>query len=463
MFSSDTYIKRREQLRQKVKCGIIFLPGHNDSPMNYASNPYKFRQDSSFLYYFGLDVQGLAGIIDVDNNEDVLFGNNVTIDDIVWMGDQPSVEDMGMRAGISITKPYGQLYEKIGEAIKKNRTVHYLPPYRGETKILLEELLKTPVSKQRENSSGELIKAVADMRSVKEPQEIEELENAMEVAYLMHTNAMKMAKPGVYEREIAGVVEGVALLAGTMMSFPVILTKHGETLHNHDHSNKLEKGDLMLVDAGCESALHYATDHTRTMPVGGKYSSVQKDIYQIVLDAQTTAIDSIKEGVTNMSVHMKACSVIAEGLKNLGLMKGDAKQAVEQGAHALFMPHGLGHMLGLDAHDMENLGEDVVGYDKEVKRSNIFGADNLRLGRKLHEGFVITVEPGIYFIPQLIEKWENEKKFPDFIDYEKVKSYIGFGGIRIEDDILVTNDGCRVLGKPIPKTIEEVEAVMNES
>ncbi len=460
MFDKTTYINRREKLKQKVKDGIILLPGNDHSPMNYAGNTYRFRQDSSFLYFFGLDIPGLAGIIDVNNNEDTLFGDDATLDDIVWMGPQPSLKENGEKAGIKKTFPLKELSAKLREAVSKKRAIHYLPPYRGENKILLYRLLNIPINEQKEKASAGLIKGVVSLRSIKENQEIKELERAMDTAYLMHTTAMKMARPGVFEGDIAGVIEGIALSSGTMTSFPVILTKHGETLHNHDHSNKLEKGDLLLVDAGCESPLHYATDHTRTIPVGGKFSPLQKDIYQIVLDSQIKAIQSIKPGITNLDIHIKACEVIASGLNDLGFMKGDVKQAVEQGAHALFMPHGLGHMIGLDAHDMEDLGENFVGYNNEVKRKNIFGTGNLRLAKKLQEGFVITVEPGIYIIPQLIQKWEKEKKFTEFIDYEKTKSCIGFGGIRIEDDILVTEDGCRVLGKPIPKSVEEVENIV---
>ncbi len=459
MFDKNTYIKRRDKLKQKVSNGIILLLGNNYSPMNYPANSYRFRQDSTFIYFFGLDMPGLAGIIDIDNNEEILFGNDVTLDDIIWMGPQPTIKEISEKVGINKTEQFARLYDKLKSALRKKQTIHYLPPYRGENKILLNELLNIPINEQKENASTKLINGVVSLRSVKEQQEINELEKAMDTAYLMHTTVMKMAKPGVYEREIAGLIEGIALSSGTIASFPIILSKHGETLHNHDHSNKLEKGDLLLVDAGCESPLHYATDHSRTTPVGGKFSQMQKNIYQIVLDAQIKAIQTIKDGVTNLSVHMNACKKIVLGLSELGLMKGDAEQAVEQGAHAMFMPHGIGHMLGLDAHDMEDLGEDFVGYDNEVKRSDIFGIGNLRLGKKLRENFVVTVEPGIYFIPQLIEKWKNEKKFLDFINYEKVKSYIGLGGIRIEDDIQVTKNGYKVLGKPIPKSIDDVENI----
>ncbi len=460
MFDKSIYTERRKKLKESISEGVALFLGNVDSPMNYPANAYKFRQDSSFLYFFGLDIPGLAAVIDFDTGEEILFGDDATIDDIVWTGPQPTLKENAEKVGIQKTQPFKKLDEKIQLALSKNNKVHYLPPYRAENKILLSTLLNIPIDNLNNQSSTELIKGVVDLRSIKGAEEIKELETAMETAFLMHTTAMKMAKPGTYEKDIAGVIEGIALSADSMTSFPIILTKYGETLHNHDHSNRLEKGDLLLVDAGCESPLHYATDHSRTTPVGGKFTQKQKEIYSIVLDSQNTAIKAIKPGAKNLDIHIKACEIIASGLKDLGLMKGDIKTAVNEGAHALFMPHGLGHMLGLDAHDMEDLGEKFVGYDDKVKRPNIFGTGNLRLGRELKDGFVLTVEPGIYFIPQLIEKWENENKFKDFINYEKVKSYIGFGGIRIEDDILVTSDGgYKVLGKPIPKTIEDIEKI----
>ncbi len=461
MFDKQTYVNRREQLRKKVESGIILMPGNVDAPMNYPKNPYHFRQDSSFLYFFGLDQQGLAGVMDIDNGRDYLFGDDVTLDDIIWMGPQPLLKDKAAKVGVESTAPFSALTEVVNEAKKQGRKIHFLPPYRAENKLLLEELTGIKPSKQGQKASVDLIKAVVDLRSVKEDQEIAEIEKAMEVAYLMHTTAMKMAKPGVYERDIAGVVEGIAISKGGMLSFPLILTINGETLHNHYHGNKLEKGRLLLIDGGAENQMRYATDHTRTYPVGGKFSPVQKEIYEIVLDAQIKAIQAIKPEVPFRDIHMLAAQTITEGLQEVGLMKGDAKAAVEQGAHALFMPHGLGHMMGLDVHDMEDLGEDFVGYDEEIQRAKNFGTAFLRLGRRLKAGFVLTVEPGIYFIPALIEKWEKEGKFTDFINYSRVKEYIGFGGIRIEDDILVTKDGYRVLGKPIPKTVEDIEALMN--
>ncbi len=461
MFKKEVYVERRNRLKKMVGQGIILLCGNVDVPMNYPSNTYKWRQDSNFLYFFGLDYPKMAAIIDIDNDEEFIFGDDVSIDDIIWMGPQPKTVELASQVGVEKTMPWSGLRQKTAEAFDLGRKIHFLPPYRAENKLLLESLLGINTAEQKQLASVELIKAVVALRSIKDQYEISEIEKAMETAWLMHTTAMKMAKPGVYEREVAGVIEGIALSAGGMLSFPAIVTKRGETLHNHYHGNKLEKGDLLLVDAGAETHLHYATDHTRTSPVGGKFSAMQKEIYEIVLQALVNAIEAIKPGITNKSVHMLAAKTLALGLKNIGLMKGDIDAAVEQGAHALFMPHGLGHMMGLDVHDMEDLGEDYVGYDDEVKRSEIFGTAFLRLGRRYQPGFVLTVEPGCYFIPALIEKWKSENKFQDFINYSKLDAYMNFGGIRIEDDILVKENGNKVMGKPIPKTVDEVEGIMS--
>lgn len=457
MFSKETYINRRNRLRNSLTEGIVVLLGNTDVPMNYRSNTYHFRQDSNFLYFFGIDQQGLAGVIDIDSGEDHLFGDDVTLDDIIWMGPQPLLRENAETVGVSNTAPSSALGPVVKQALDANRKVHFLPPYRAENKLSLEKLLAIHPDEQGTRASKELIRAIVSLRSVKEDQEVAEIEKAIDTAWLMHTTAMKMAQPGVYEYEIAGALEGIALSAGGNLSFPLILSKRGETLHNHYHGNKLEAGDLLLVDGGCELASHYATDHTRTCPVGGRFSQRQKDIYQIVLDAEVKAIEAIRPGVPFKSIHLLAAEIVGNGLKDLGLMKGDIPLAVTRGAHALFFPHGLGHMMGLDVHDMEDLGENFVGYDEEIKRSDLFGTAYLRLGRRLQQGFVLTVEPGIYFIPALIEKWASEGRFNEFINYDKVKEYIDFGGIRIEDDVLVTAEGFRLLGKPIPKTIDEVE------
>lgn len=460
MFKPEVYKQRRSLLREKYLKGIALIPGNNESPMNYAANTYTYRQDSTFLYFFGLDMPGLAGVIDFDEGTDILFGNDVDIEDIIWMGPQPKMKDTALKADIEHVEPYNNLGDYLKNALAKGRKIHFIPQYRPENQILLEKLLGIKIADQKSQSSVDLIKAIVDLRSVKDNHEIIELEKAAAIGYEMHVTSMKMAKPGVTEREIAGVIEGIALSKGAGVSFPIILSQNGQTLHNHDHSLTLETGRLMITDAGAESTLHYSSDFTRTIPVGGKFSPRQRDIYQIVLDANNAATAAVKPGVTYQSVHLLAAKVIASGLKDLGLMKGDVDEAVRNGAHAMFFPHGLGHMMGLDVHDMENYGEDYVGYDEEVQRIKQFGTAYLRLGRRLKIGFVLTNEPGIYFIPELISQWKSENKFTDFINYGKVEEYLGFGGIRLEDDLLVTFNGCRLIGQRIPVTVDEVEETM---
>ncbi len=460
MFEAKIYSERRNKLRKSLSTGLILFLGNQDSPMNYPANIYTFRQDSSFLYFFGLNGPNLAAILDIDTGKDILFGNDVTLDDIIWMGSQPSIKEKGKLVGVENTFPFLKINEFIGDAIKSGRKIHYLPPYRAEKTIRLEALLGIPNSQIKANVSEELIKAVVKLRSIKDEHEIKEIEKAMEIAFDMHTTAMKMGHPGIYEREIAGTIEGISLSKGGKVSFPVILSINGQTLHNHYHGNILKEGRMMVCDAGAETEMSYSSDLTRTVPVGGKFSNRQKEIYEIVLKANVEAIKAIKPGIPYREIHLMAARIIAGGLKDLGLMKGDTDRAVSEGAHALFFPHGLGHMMGLDVHDMEDLGENYVGYDDEIKRSSQFGLAFLRLGRKLQEGFVLTVEPGIYFIPALIERWKTENKFTEFINYAKVDDYIDFGGVRIEDDILVTSDGYRLLGKPVPKTVAEIESIM---
>ncbi len=461
MFAPEIYAARREALRKEIKSGIAVFPGNTEASFNYPSNTYHFRQDSTFSYFFGLNQPDLAGIVDFESRTDYLYGNDVDMDDIIWMGPQPTMVDRGKLVGIASTAPLASFGKYIAEALAKGRKVHFLPPYRGETKIQLSDLLGIPVASLKANISVELIKAVVKLRSIKSAEEVVEIEKMVDAAWLMHTTAMKMAYPGVVEQEIAGTIEGVALANAGPVSFPIILSIHGETLHNHYHGNTLTEGRMLVVDAGCESVeTLYSSDITRTVPVGGKFSQRQREIYEIVLEANLKAIDAIKPGIPYREIHLLAAGVIVDGLKKLGLMKGDTKAAVEAGAHALFMPHGLGHMMGMDVHDMENLGEDYVGYDEEIVRSKQFGTAFLRLGRKLQPGFVLTVEPGIYFIPALIDQWKNEGQHTGFINYDKVETYKDFGGIRIEDDVLVTETGHRVLGKPIPKTVAEIEEIM---
>jgi len=427
--------------------------------MNYADNPYLFRQDSSFLYYFGLDFPSIAAIIDIDEDKEVIFGDEPTIEDIIWLGPQRPLNEKAQQVGVTQTAPVAELAAILADAASRNRKIHFLPQFRAENILKLEKLLSIPNAELAGNVSVPLIRAVAAQRSIKSDEEIAEIEVAMDICYEMHTAAMKTARPGMYERQVAGIIEGIALSMGGRISFPVIFSIHGETLHNHYHGNLMNAGDIAINDSGAESAMNYAGDITRTIPIGGKFSPRQKDIYNIVLKTQETTMQAVKPGVEFRDVHLLAGEVLACGLKELGLMKGDPAEAARAGAHALFFQCGLGHMMGLDVHDMENLGEEYVGYTDTIKRNPQFGFCSLRLGKALEPGYVITVEPGLYFIPELIDRWKAENKFAQFINYDKVEEYKDFGGVRLEDDVLVTKDGFRLLGKPIPKSIEEVEAL----
>lgn len=461
MFNPQTYQSRRHALLNEIKSGILLFPGNTEAAFNYPANTYHFRQDSAFNYFFGLNHPDLAGVIDIEEDQEIIFGNDVDMDDIIWMGPQPSMKERAELVGVHNTKPLADLSAYIKAAINSGRKVHFLPPYRGETKIQLSELTGIGIGNLKKEASIELIKAVVKLRSIKSTEEIEIISKMVDVAGIMHTTAMKMAHPGIIEQEIAGTIEGIALAKAGPVSFPVILSINGQTLHNHYHGNTLTEGRMLVVDAGCESEEYLlASDITRTVPVGGKFNQRQKEIYEIVLNANMRAIEAIKPGIPYREVHMLAATTIAEGLKAVGLMKGDVNEAVAQGAHAMFFPHGLGHMLGMDVHDLEGVGENYVGYNDEIQRSDQFGTAFLRLGRKLQQGFVLTVEPGIYFIPALIDQWKAEGKFMDFINYDIAESYKDFGGIRIEDDVLVTDTGVRVLGKPIPKTVNEIETLM---
>ncbi len=459
MFKSEVYIRRREELHKKIKTGIALFPGNTEAPMNYPDNTYHFRQDSTFLYFFGLDIPGFFGMMDFDSGIDRIFGNDFDMDDIVWMGPQPKVSELALKCGITKTSPLSQLDDLVRDAVSKKRKVHFLPPYRAETKMSLGSLLKENPCQMKTLASVEMIKAVVSMRSIKEKVEVEEIEKSMEIAHEMHVTAMNMCKPGAREQDIFGTIEGIALAKGSGTSFPSIISINGQTLHNHTHGNVLKRGKMMVTDAGAESLMHYASDITRTTPVGGKFDQKQKDIYEIVLKANTESINATRPGLSNLELHLMAGKIIAAGLKDLGLMKGDVDEAVAAGAHALFFPHGLGHMMGLDVHDMEELGENYVGYNDEVKRSDMFGLASLRFALPYKTGHVFTVEPGIYFIPELIEQWKAEGKNKEFINYDKLKNYMEVGGIRIEDNVLITDKGHKLLGKPIPKTIKEVEAV----
>ena len=462
MFSKETYIRRRAELKKLVGEGVIVLFGNNESPANYPANGYApFRQDSSFLYYFGQHRDGLVGIIDIDNDEDILIGDDIDIEDIVWMGFVPSVADLAAEVGITKTAPMSHLRQVCCCATATNSHLHFLPPYRYDTKIQIMDLTGIHPSKQKEAASLPLIKAVVKMRATKSAEEIAYIEAACDVGYVMHTTAQLLIRPGVTERFVGGQVDGIARSLAQGNSFGTIFSQHGEIMHGSPSDAPLEDGRLVLCDAGCELN-DYCSDHTRTMPVNGKFTQRQQEIYSIVEQCHDYVLEVAKPGVKYQDVHFAVCRLMTERLKELGLMKGDTEEAVRAGAHAMFLPHGLGHMMGMDVHDMEGLGQIYVGFDDET-RPNLeqFGTNCLRMGRKLEPGFVVTDEPGIYFIPHLIDLWRKEGHCAEFLCFDKLDTYKDFGGIRIEDDLLITNDGCRFLGsKRIPYHPAELEAFM---
>ena len=461
MFNTETYVGRRAELKKLVKSGIIVLFGNNSSPANFPNNGYyPFRQDSTFLYYFGQNHDGLVGVIDIDNDKETLIGDDISIDDIVWYGSVDSVHDMAQQVGVANSAPMKTLKTICNEALRQKRKIHFLPPYRADIKIQIFDLLGIHPNQQKESASMELIKAVVKMRNIKTDEEIEELERAAVLGYKMHTTAMKMCRPGVTEKEIAGTLAGIANSYGAMVSFPTILSQHGEIQHGAPSEAPLMAGKLMLCDCGAETMNNYCSDNTRTTPVSGHFDQRQLEIYSIVEACHDYAASVAKPGVKWWDVHFGVCRLMTEKLKELGLMKGDTDEAVAAGAHAMFMVHGLGHMMGMDVHDMENLDQINVGFDEEV-RPNLeqFGTNCLRLGRRLEKGFVVTDEPGIYFIPALIDDWKARGHCKEFINFDKLETYKDFGGIRIEDDLLITDDGCRFIGKDIipyhPKDVEE--------
>jgi Xaa-Pro aminopeptidase len=458
MFDAKIYVERRKQLKETFSSGLLLFLGNDESPMNYADNTFHYRQDSTFLYYFGLDFAGLNAVIDVDEDKEIIFGNELTIDDIVWMGTQPTLREKSQLVGVANTAPSNELKNYLAAAAAKNRKIHFLPPYRPENKIKLFDWLGCEPGKLSEMASVEFVKAVVSMRNFKRDEEIAEIEKAVNTSVDMHVAAMKMAKPGMLEAEIAAEINRIAQAAGGQVSFPIILTINGQTLHNHYHGNTLQGGRLVLCDSGAETAMRYAGDLSSTFPVDPTFTPRQKEIYNLSLKVHEAAVTALKPGVKFKEVHLTACKTIVEGMKEIGLMKGNTDDAVAQGAHAMFFPCGLGHMMGLDVHDMEDLGEVYVGYDGEPK-STQFGLKSLRLGRKLEPGFVVTIEPGIYFIPELIDRWKAENKCTEFLDFAKLETYKDFGGLRNEEDFLITADGHRRLGKPKPKTVEEVEAL----
>jgi len=458
MFSRTTYEQRRARLQSRFDDGLLLFLGNTESPTNYADNCYPFRQDSTFLYYFGLDQPELAAVIDLEEGRTVIFGDELTIDHIVWMGNLPTIAERAALVGVSETRPRAALAEVVKGAVATGRPVRFLPPYRADNSILLSGLLGLPLTALADSASVEFIRAVIAQRAVKSDDEIAEIEKAVNTSVDMHTAAIRMARPGMRESEIAAEVERIAVAAGGRISFPVIATIHGETLHNHDHGNTLSQGDLFLLDCGAETALGYAGDLSSTFPVGARFDDRQLVIYELELAAYEAAVATLGPGVPNRDVHFAAARVIAEGMKDLGLMKGDTDDALEAGAHAMFFPCGVGHMMGLDVHDMEDLGEVWVGYDGEAK-STQFGLKSLRLARELEPGFVVTIEPGIYFIPQLMDLWRTQGRCSEFLDYDALDGWRDFGGVRNEEDYLITVDGARRLGKAKPMAVADVQAL----
>jgi Xaa-Pro aminopeptidase len=459
LFDRQVYIQRRKQLQSKLTNGLVLLLGNEDSSMNYKDNCFPFRQDSTFLYYIGIDQPGLAAIIDLDENKEILFGENASIDDIIWTGPQPLVQELAESVGIGASDNSAKLATLLAAARKTQRPIHILPPYRPENKIKLSAWLDTPIAQLPQFISETLIRAVIAQREIKEDREILEMDKAVSISVDMHLAAIQNARPGMKEYELAAQVEAIALANDGRLSYPTILTINGQTLHNHYHGNTIQDGQMVLVDAGAETNMHYAGDLTRTFPAGKQFTTRQRELYTVVLHALDHAVSLLRPGIQYKEVHTQACIKLAEGLSAVGLMKGDATAAVAAGAHTMFFQCGLGHMIGLDVHDMEDLGEPLVGYDDQLKKSTEFGWKSLRLGKALKAGFTLTVEPGIYIIPELIDRWKAEQKHTSFINYDLLNDYRNFGGIRIEDNFVITDKGSQKLGKSLPKSLDEIEAM----
>lgn len=456
LFSPATYQERRAALKSLMGGGQVLLLGNEESSMNYRDNHYPFRQDSSFRYFFGLNQPGLAGLIDADKDEVVLFGNDLSMDDIVWTGPQPIMANLAASVGVAQVRPRRDIGKSLGGQ------VHYLPPYRATNVLKLGEWLGKPPAEVKAGASTSLVEAIVSLRSYKSDEEIVQLHDAVNLTSRMHQEAMKMARPGLVERNIVAHLHAVALSGGVGLSFPPIVTINGQTLHNHYYGNTLTSGRLLLCDSGAENLYGYSGDMTRTYPVDPTFTTKQREVYQIVLQALKSSADLSKPGVTYQQVHLNAARVIVSGLKDLGLMTGDVDAAVAQGAHALFFPHGLGHAMGMDVHDMEDFGENYIGYNKSTPRSTKLGLSGLRFGKALEPRMVLTNEPGIYFIPELYEQWKSEKKLAQFINYGRVADYLDFGGIRVENDYVIREAGVELLGEPAPMEVDEVEALRQQ-
>jgi len=457
MFAKNTYINRREKLKKSVRSGLLLFLGNDDCGINYEGNTYDFRQDSTFLYYFGLPYAGLSAVINIDEDQTIIFGDEITIDQIVWMGTQPTLKEKSDRVGVQQVMPSAQLPKYLKKAAGSGQQIHFLPTYRAEHKLKLLDWLSLPV--QQQTPSVDFIKAVVNMRIYKTGEELQEIQNACEATAIMHKIAFRRLHAGNTESHITSLMTAFVLNSGMRLSFPIIATVNGQILHNHYHGNTVKKNDLFLIDAGAETEMGYAGDMSSTIPVGGKFTAMQRDVYDIQVAAHLTAVEALGPGVYFKEVYELAAKVICEGMKSLGLIKGNSDDAHQEGVYSLFFPHGLGHMLGLDVHDMENLGEEWVGYDGQP-RSTQFGRKSLRLVRKLESGFVLTIEPGIYFIPELIDLWKRENKFADFINYDRLELYRHFGGIRNEEVYLINSTGALILGEKLPLTADEVEAAM---
>jgi len=459
MFDKNVYLSRRKRLKEQLGKGIILLLGNEESSMNYKDNLYHFRQDSNFLYFIGMDKPGLTVVIDIDHDKEYVYGRDLTLDEIVWTGPQPSLAEQAAPAGIGETRESSSLAQDLVSARAAGRTIHFLPPYRPENVLKLSAWLGIAPGALKEHASVPLIKAVVAQRSIKSPEEIAQIEEAVDITAAMHLAAIQGARDSMTEAQLAGVLHGIAISSGGNLAFPTILTVNGQVLHNHYSNTVMKEGQIAICDSGAENALHYAGDMTRTFPVGKRFSTLQREMYDIVLASQEAAVAALRPGVLFRDVHALACEKLVEGLKAHGVMKGDPKEAVAAGAHTIIFQCGLGHMMGLDVHDMEDLGEEYVGYTDELKKSKEFGWKSLRLARQLEPGFVVTIEPGLYFIPELMDRWSAEKKYTDFINYDKLKTFRHFGGIRIEEDLLITETGSRLLGKPLAKAAAAIEAL----
>ena len=467
MFEKEVYTARRKALLERLagEKGVAVFLGNVDAPAQYKDNCYKWRQDSNWLYFFGIDEPRFAATIDLESGEETIYADDFSIDDIIWTGPMPSVKTQAEAVGVCRTAPYSALKEAV-----RGRKVHFLPTSRYYNAMLMASLLGLDPSevtsagkKGCAKASRPLTDAVIAMRLVKEDREIAQIDHACDIGYEMHTAARRGIVPGIIEQEIVGRMEGVTLSKGWGVSFATILTQHGEIFHCHSHEGIVEPGRLMVIDAGAENNMHYASDFTRTYPTSGKFSAMQRDIYQTVYECNELAFGMIRPGVAYRDVHLAVAEHILDNLGQLGLVNGNPSELAADGIAGLFMPHGLGHNMGLDVHDMEDLGEDLVGYDADQNRSEQLGLGSLRMARRLMPGNVITDEPGIYFIPDLIRLWKREGTDRGCVNYSKLEPYFSFGGIRLEDDVLVTADGARRLGaKRLPIAPDEVEAAMSK-